>query len=855
MNEFLIDHAIKNVWCSPEQDLQAIFKPARITRFGGVEGSARVLWGVIPLPTPRGRYHLYQIGQLHPKLIGLFSQRNVWQCVANVMGRETLIMDIYSKKGVQIPRAESWVLVNDDQNLILAIKDQQRLPVNFHTESIYFRFYSNAYFDSLRSNNAFDKIECVGARIVEITDLLAIQNKFNERVSQTGHAYAFHNGYAVGNFTLATVQVGDYVEYVYDSSIKRVVDVNITDLPTFDSLLDLKRKYLVHYPEFGNEIIEYRDDVDFFLINKDTTPALFKGIYYHRNQDDSVRMVTHKDYSIPVPYVSAYAADNASIGSVDDFTLRIHVRKSGYDRPLIHDHHRIKELYKLDDQQVKNALLGIDSVVDEWRADRLEASDYCRLMQSRHDVISQPLVQNAYGYNAISKLLADTPTAVQNSAVGRVAKLPSGLRNAATVYEYDNQGYLTGFYRHTAGEDYRPVINETVMVEAVVGLGGNTPSNVYDKAIQAYDPKFNYRFYKCPIRNGAPTEVWVDVTGTADYEIKSGEIRWKLDRSRWLTMVRSDERFVSYSLNLARSDGLLRFTLMSNESRVPGIVSSLPIRVPYGELDLWLNGRPIIEGLDYFVKWPQIVIVNKEYLNPGLNQNITVRTYGFCKPDLTREPKSEFGFVDHGILSRNKRFDIRDDKVVRFVAGGALRKREDLIFSEDDSGVRVSNIPNGTPYTIDDPMIPLRDLISVDSYEFRAISKDLDKRISDYLTLRLPEPTINTPNAIPSLYQIYSPFCSKIIHDIVEGFIGGSEIQEHYSNAQIVTWLKDYEYLLDYDPTRKTIDRGYVSIQPHNLFTVIEVNVYQYRFLERVISLYLDNSVDLTRFVKIRAFA
>lgn len=854
MSDYLINHAIKNVWCSPQQDLQMIFKPARISRFNGVEGSMEVLRDIIPLPTKTDRYYVYQVGQLHPKLVGLFSERNVWHCAANVMGREDLIIDIYTKAGIQFPRTGVWILVNHDQNLLLAVKEQIRIPVDLNTEPLYFRFYSNAFFDSARADHNNDVIHVSGGVIKTVDQLLLLQNEFALYKAKHGHTYAFHNGNLVKDFTLAFVRINDVVEFVYDSSIDRVVTLPILNMPTFDSLLDYKRKFLIHYPETLNEFIEYRDDVDFFLVKKNNTPEGFRGYYYHRNKDDSVRMVTHKDYSIPVPYIASFAADNPGIGVMDDLTLVIHIRKSGYFRPLVNEHQRIKELYKLDDQQIQEALLGINSTLTEWRADNLEASGYVRIMRAADKDITPALVQNSYGYNAVSKLVADTPTRTEQAQVGTVANLPVALGENSTAYEYDKDGVLLGFYRHNLGNVYRAVINECALVEAVVGLGGNSPSITYDRPEQVYNPKFNYRFYTSPIRNGSPTEVWTDVTGTANYVIEDGLIKWRVDRNRVYTMVKSDEKFLSYSFTIDREDGLMNFSVISTEFRGNQTITG-PMRIPPGELDIWLNGHPLIEDLDYYVKWPQVILVNKEFLLPTTAQQVTVRAMGFCKRDLTREPPTEVGFVEHGLLSRNRVFNVRDDKVVRFVVNGTLQHRDALLFSEDDNGVRVANVRNGAPYVIKDVVVPLRDLVDEDAYSFREKSRVIDQKISDYLTLKLPEAANALPNAIPERYQVYSPFCSKILHDLISGFIGGPEIQGQYSNQQILGWLKNYEYLLAFDPTQKTVDTRYVAIHPHNLFTILELNIFQYKFLERVIALYLNGKVDLTRFVKMRPFA
>src|SRR5690606_35855271 len=126
----------------------------------------------------------------------------------------------------------------------------------------------------------------------------------------------------------------------------------------------------------------------------------------------------------------------------------------------------------------------------------------------------------------------------------------------------------------------------------------------------------------------------------------------------------------------------------------------------------------------------------------------------------------------------------------------------------------------------------LRGLIGTDSYEFRARSADLDERISDYLSLKRPEPVKPNPSPIQQRYAIYSPMCAKVMHDLLSGVIPLSEIQGQYADSKVWSLLQPQLYLLEHDPTRKTINSNYVEIHPHNYDHVVTMNVYQYTFLE-----------------------
>lgn len=856
MFDYLVDHARLNAWCSPNQDLQVILKPKRISNPRGVFNKTPHLWGSIPLPTQQDRYHLYQVGQLHPSLLGLFPGRKVWHSLAYVMGLESLFADVYVNNGKHLSRAETWVLVTDEQNLLIAVKDQPRIAI-LKTEPLYVRLYSNAFFSSDRADGVVHKIECKARRWTTIEDAALFKQDYQEHQALHGHTFLYINGVYVHNFTPGGLQPGDMMEFVYDSTVKAVIDFPLDELPTFDSILDTKHKYLLHYPgpQVGGEIIDYRDDVDVYLIKKAVVGAQTRwdGLYFHKNQNDAFRMVTHRDYSATVSYAQGYVGQVAGWDTIDQLTFRIFLRHSGFARPLINEHHRIKELYKLDEMDIGQAMVGVDATVDVWKAENLENSRYVRMMSLDWTEINNDLVQYGYGYNAIAKLIAEAPLPVEDFHGQRQITLPYGLTYDSTMFEYDSQGRLLEYHRHVAGPEYYPVNPNTAIVEGIVGSGSESISATFGSATSILNPAYNYRYYLAPIVGGVVQhDSWEDVTGdTSKYSMIGNTLYWGVNPIFFATCVKSDKDFLAYDLTLSPENGLLKFSIDGTATYPSGSARGV-MYIPVGKLDLWLNGRALIENLDYFVTWPEVVIVNKAYLVPGATQEITVRATGFCNSDMTRTVDDEAGFVKYGLLSRNDRFDLRDDKVMRIIVGGATIMRNALLFSEDDDGLYMENIPNGTPYIIEDLVVPLRNLTEEDTYSLRALSLSVDQAVSDYLTLKLPESDPVDPDVIVDKYSIYSPFASTVMHDLINGVIDLTDFKGQYSNMDVQTFLSGYAYLLAYDPTQKSIDLDYVSIHPHNLLVETVLDIYQYNFLARAIKVFLDDKVDITRFVSIK---
>lgn len=852
--DYLVNHALKNVWCTPNQDMQSIVKPQRLTPYAGVLNFVTVLWRKHALPVSNAYFHIYQIGQIHPQLMGLLDISEQWKKISETCEEEALIVDIYTAKGVHLPRTKSWYMVTPDKNLILAIPIELSIPADLNNEAIFVRFYSNAYFNSVEADINDDFIRVRGGTMESTQDIQNLANAYNTAAAlPNGHVTAYVNGFVVDAIDLINAAIGSIAEYVYDSSIYAVKSWLVADLPTFVSTLDTKHKYLLHYPEAGIRGINYQDDIDVFLV-KPGVGNRFKGVSYNRNFTDSIRMVTHKDYSIAVPYLVTLAGYRADWADPEELQVKVHLRKAGYMRPLVFENNRISELYKLSNTDVVAAMVGMDSSVPVWRAPVLEASAYTRIMRLLATQITRSEVQAAYGYNAVSKILADTPQATTLASGNQVIDVPYGLTSRATAFEYDVNGLLIGWSLHQYGTRYTCANSTARLVEMITGLGGERLDEYYGERTLQLDLRAEYRMYQCDIVGGIPSYDWVDVTDTSAYSVNStGLLTWLSPELNWYPMIRSNKNILAYGLSIAPQQGVLRFNLQAHEAH-NGVVTNWNQKVPLGEYDIFLNGRSLIEGLDYYVDFPEVVIVNKRYLTQPAtaNQLITVRGSGFCKTDLTREVPGDRGFIAQKLLSTNNKFDLRDDKVLRITVDGALYARDELLFAENNSGVTVPDALNGAPYQVRDIVVPLRGSLTDNTYTLRALSKAIDIQVADYLTLKVPEAELVGNNVIAQKFELYSPFCCAIITDLAAGNLVDARINGTYNDNVAMEICAAYTTLLPFDPCLEphTPDARYVEIHPHNLNTTITLTVAQYKLVRAAVRLFLNNKVELSHFLQ-----
>lgn len=857
MTDVLTDHAIKHVWCTPNQDLQVIYEPQRITRPRGARGEVSYNWHVYPMPTPNEVYHVFVIGQYPPEFVGLDTTRNLWRTVGSIMESERLYADVYTSTGRQLVRREVYVLVTQNRNLLVAVRAQDRV-VNAREEKIFLRLYSNAFYYSNQGRLGDYEIVCRSKEVRSAQEALEFQRHYHiYRDRPVGAAMLFVNGYYRDDYRPNDYVVGDKLEFVYDSSVKMVKEFRLRYTPTFESNKDDKRKYLLSWDgaQIPEEMIDYRDDIDVYLVRK--TGGRHKGLYYHKNNDDALRQVTHRDYSVVVDYVAGYQATMLDDGwdTLDDVWVRLFIRHSGYQRPLADENNRIRELYKLPYRDRVKAMVGVDATVENWRAETLENSPYINLMDLRRRYITNELVREAYGYNAISAIIGNTPQQVKVQGQWRYVELPYGLQNLSTAFEIDASGKLISSYLHTSGYFYTAFNSNCEMVEMIGGRGGRQLDMRFAEQNVPIDRTRSYRFYVAEINQGLVlNDTWQDVTGDdTKYAIVDGKVVWFVNLSLFAVCVASDAYFLNYEEYLSSTQGgLYRFSVNATTKWAGEDRTGVAV-IPPGRLDVWLNDECLIEGLDYFVKWPEVVISNKRYLNTTGRQKVRVRCTGFCDSDMQRPKPADYGFVRYGRLSRNNRFDIRDDRVMRFVVNGRTYDRSVLEFIEDDASVYMQNVPNGAPYVIDDIVVPLRRVTDVDTYDLRNEAREIDKKVSDYLTMKLPEPVEPNPDQILERYEIFSPFAATVMHDLVNGVLSTDQFLGHYSDMDVRRALEDnYSWLLDYDPTTHDLDLEHVHVHPHERYTEVELDIWQYNLLNRAIKVFLDDKVDITRFVRIR---
>lgn len=855
MLDRVIEHAIEHIWRDPAQDLQNIIQPARLSPRRGSLGRQQIVWDDVILPDRRHYYHVYQIGQINPKLLGILGLSSQWRSLDKVINDSQIFAQIYFPTGRLLPSFDCYLRWDRHRNIVLAIRERGKF-IEIRDEQIELRFYTNTYFKSTYAGG--EKCTRIESKIYEgdTEEFGRFRSRYrNFRDNEPGQALAFHNGYFVHDFLNSQLEVDDIIEFIYDSSVKQVIEWDIEDLRVFDSERDQKRKYFLHNHDRDqtDRSVDFASDIDLYLVRK--TDKGFNGIYYHRAREDALRMLTHRDYSLPVERLDGIAQKSEELlGAIGDLTLIGYIRDTGNRRELIYEDDRLFELYRLPRDKILDAMVGTNATVEFWQASNLEKSNYNALLHARTNDLNEHVVEKTYGYNGITKVIGDTPIRTEPFAGWPSVDLPVALRYNATAYEYDADGKLIDFHRIDEHFRYPCRSADADAVEVIPSKASRKPSIVYNQKEFEVDPRFNYRVY-IATKEGDRflKDTWRDISNSELIEIEDGKIKVNVDLDHHYLAIVSDETFIGYKFQTAPMNGVITFDITVDEDHGNGyerVSSTIPPR----RLDLWINGNYLIEGVDYKLDWPRVVITNFRHYKFDQDQHdIVIRALGFCHEDMSMEKADDYGFIEDGYMGSMRRYEIREDRVQSFVVDGSLVLYDDLEMGEYNHGIKVDGFANGLPFAVKETIIPIRDHFKKDTYKLRDLAREKDQIVTDYLKTHYGGWQEPRTFSIPEYYVIYSPFVARVIMLLHNGFIDSETLLYTYSLEDMKSLLKDHLWLLDFDPAYLGIDEQYISVRAHPYQHAIELDYYQYYFLRNLIDYLYDVEISLRDLITVRS--
>lgn len=852
---YLANYALRSIWCSPFEDEQSIIELKRLTPINGATKEVNIFQDKFTLPDSLDYFHVFMIGGNHPSQLTFPYRSGEWVKLSDWCMLSQLVAYLYTEKGILFPLSQTFILREEDENFLLAVRISEKLP-DLNQEKLYLHLYHNQYWTVDLRQKLNEQIVCLGAEFRKGAEMQLVQNKVAEYKGKGFTPHVFYNGKMVEGYRF-NKDKDDIQEMMVDGSIYKEFFFRISDLPHFQSKLDKEKKYLLHLPknESGRNDIYYRDDISLFLVKipefnsqQPTESTIVDSRYYHRNKEDSLRMLTHQDYSVPVDYVSSLIRSAGESMNYNQWYIRFVVRRSGVNRQLINEKHHIRELYRLNDVDIVGAMVGTNATIDVWRAENLETSTYTYLMRAyRHEIDDKKTI-DALGYVGAARVLSNPCVSITRNPNGDYFHLPVGLVASCMIYEYDRTGRMTGYYQHHGSVKYFAKDPNTIFIEAIAGQGSNNPDiRINPQDVSNLFPLSHYRLYVSKLKDGVVT-TFSDVTKEGSYFHRTNDNKAlvKFDKNKEVAILMGDGHWLAYDYDIDATDGVFDFSLVSGESQTP-------IMVPYGKIDLWMNGYSLVEGIDYFISFPLIAVVTKRYIDPDLaKQRITVRATGFCDKNMKRILPREIGFITYGKISCDNHYDLHDENITRINVAGAVIDPRVLNFDKKTGEASVAPFKDALPFSVEDYYIPLRGLIGIDLYKEFEEDRERSNIISDYLTKRLPNTEKQKNPNIPKEYQVYSPMMSKIVSDIQKGIlvIGRLNSKDRMAVERIVN---KYKRFLNVDPAYLGFDYDYVTVHPTVGNEPITVEYRVYEFLDAINKLYFENAINLNHWFKVSA--
>lgn len=840
--------ALENIYCAPSQDKQYTFKLRQVTkkrfpvrRFAEVYGLAK------NLPNTTDLFHVYVIGSINPHLLNLLRQRKEWfrdQWVnaEEDMNLRNFTIQIYNSLGLNFPRRFLYYSFTDENTLLFAYRVTERNRLAFDVESIeYIRFYSNIYYNSpdFSLSNITTGIRCELFEIQSNLDKVRAETRVNELKRNQGEVFVYVNGFHTKEVNL-DVPNQSFLEILYDASVISKEVYPISELRTFMSEKDNTVKYLLFRDKIVDSI-QYEDDIEVYISTQNE--YFTRGLYFYRHKDLTIQNVTDKDFSLKSLYVNNLATELSSLtfGQINDKVLVVYTRKSQNLRPLIYSSLKLHELYKLPQDVERNVLTNMNYTIPELRASSLENSDYFKIASMQNiGNITTTLASSAVGYNGIKYYYAYTPTHLPNRS--REVEVPFLYRDDSYAYEYDIYGKLIG-KQTTEGPIY---LTTSESVRHVEFIRGQTPIDFgrlynHDETVPIVNEEFV--ILSANFSGIARITNWEDITNNTNLvSYQNRDVTFRESVGKKIKIMYLDEP-LTVDLQLPLVDGILHFPIPILEDRGNGVQSHI-LDTPYSSIEVFLNGYRLHKDIDFIYQHNFITIYSKTRINYSeLSQSIHIRAHGYTLDRTNINADEVSGFVSHGVLTRNLKYDLHEDKVLSIFIDGKLMNRANVRFAEDDNIVRTFDHLNGLPYSVAEHIVSIKEVTGESTLPLYSKNKETNKRISDLFKHVFKEPPVPSFNVIPERYTLYSPTVSKIIHDVLEGDISPALYMNPYDDSTIVQLLEDrYRILMLNDPVRRVQNETIVDVHPHIGNAIITLNLHQYRFITNVIRIITTNA-------------
>lgn len=833
ITESLVRRATDLAWSNPRGDYQYTFKPSRLSRSGGNIHTLSLPYVIIRLPDTTRRFAVYEMGQFGLWNIGIDKNFFGWKKLSDFVADNNMIVQAFVDN-TMLDLDGVFIQRNENQNNLIAIDYDYNKELLSGDKAFYLRFYSNAWFGTT-PGQATAGVTWEGRQIAIPQDAADMFNAYaTATAGGTENVLQFHNGYLIENLLVAEQNIGDYTQFYQDHSIVDHFDTPFIDIPSFGSARDSRTKGIVTIPDSIVKDISYHDDLEIFVCDvEDNLGGVPRtvGVYYSRLNETNVRQLTQRDYAIDMLRVEQIISEHSDRLDRNTAFIRIYVRNATAPISLPEDGQLLREFYLLSEERRGQLLTGGVSVVDEWRAANLEDSPYLKWMQGDGDYINSTNIKGVFSYHGLNRV-AEEPLKLGTASF----TLPPSMVNGGRVYNYDATGEMTSStavpadalaYAAPAGTESVECIPGTEAVngsvlESISALTGDPVSSVFES-----------RWYR-----HAGGEWTLAVEGTDfNYSIDGLTADWVPTYSTAERIRRVSNIYYRRSLILAENDMGKAIDIFAG--------SAPYMNVPLDRLDVWVNGRRLIENVDFKLDHPRVWLLSRDFYTPGNPIEIEMIYHG-ASSGLSYSPS--YGSIKHRFINYGSPFSLDVYRPRTIIINGLYARTDEVDFSETRLGGMDARFEDGRLYGLLPLINHLPETTVVELTDTPAVAFAKDELLETFLDGELPEADLPGPIIIPGKHGVISPLLTKLIEDLNSGVLDVSAGPT--SDAAIAAILSGYSAEQSADTyLQEKFDLDFFEIHPNGRNVSTIVTGIEFAFLEKLNQDMYDGRVDLSSYL------
>lgn len=848
LNRYLFDQ----VWNEPRSEYRVNVRPQVINAIPK-SGRLHFISASIPLPTTDS-YYVYAVPKCCLEID--FSMPSWISLDTYMINNPNVDIRVHGTSGQYLVRNKIYVIDHPDTDMfIVAVEKKMAIKV-LGTAYDKKEIFVAIYFDSDKPNDVIRQYKYIST----------IDDKISVYSQKDNFDTIFVNGREVVLQSSTDINIGDYVEMIRDENIIATFDIDLTDKEQcriFASDLSSNFKYIVHIPKAlnpDNKVITH-NLCDVYVRPKGITGAHMKGLFLHRAYEDrGITQITHNDFAIPEPIITAYCNQ---LGS-NEVSLHVVCRYHNRDQYLVREANYINMLYLLTDKEILDFMEEIGPVnMEFWSAKHLEKSQYVNMLFSvpefanlnnASDFISALGFYNSIGIlcrrvhnftvndSVKRNFLVDIPesiignmmhlnvcinglkinddltrVATYDSSVGVIIDeaVPYANNDKVTTELFEVPKFYSQTVHVTEVNNKFPIIGNIKLFRKVLTTVDN-----YNKNFLSKDYGCEYSYYPVTISNIATISIEDNVqyiTFTSD----------AYDNDYLITSERLFSRVTNNTFNIV---DLNIATIQTDMMTVPSIdmISGEIVNIPLIDFDttsiVYLNGHELVKDVDYsFIKqksygggnvYSAIYIQNVSYLQPtGNNIEVYITT--------DKEVGRDYGFVSQTKLPSLTSILYWLEGLSRIVADGSSVRS----MTWNAGYLQLSDNPrNGALYQVR-ATCPLTIKEFVDEYAENLDDERIPRIVEFFRSMTTPLPEIEL---IERSHMIYSILVNEVLKEAIAGRI---VLAFDADASRMLLQVPDFLSLNDIDVIHNNINKlnfKYVDFYPsYRLNESFDIEIYR----------------------------